>query len=413
MNKVWVALVVISVALCSGLGLKLRDAAKTNQSLSDLLFLSDQESEELRRQRDAALTSQRKALLALNKPKGGSPQPSQVEAPPLVPEEEGRVGTTTLSFADFQRAAMEGNLTELLALLTPEAIDAILEKYERHPDLLLAASLHVDPHTALTYVNEVLAQSPHSVAALMRQAQLLLETDQLGPEARESIDKLRALDPTNALCAYYDAIWHLENGDFDSATAALQEGSGTGRLQDYSLHHLLANQTLFWEVTGTESVAQGLATMGSNLSATTHLNDFSITLQEEAKHLAEQGRPQEAIALHEELARLGRKMSSSGWGLVQELSGTRMTSKALESLRPLFLSLGDSDPIEELDRELLMIQRRMELLRKIALNPDPSVPSPWDAPEDILVEFFDRVTREGEVSAFRWLMRNAATGEQP
>jgi hypothetical protein len=161
---------------------------------------------------------------------------------PARPEAGGGAGTHDIGALRRLAAANGGDLNQVIRqILTPEALNATLERHADQPAFwVAAASLCGEPVQALEYLESAAARFPE--AAIAQAA--LIEAKRALPQADEAtltaIENLRQADPTSSLADHYDAYFRFKEGDVAGAVQAVAAASEKDRFADHRLELLMS-----------------------------------------------------------------------------------------------------------------------------------------------------------------------------
>jgi hypothetical protein len=333
------------------------------------------------------------AARAKPSPAAGTPPGSTAPAGASREEAGPAVGDDALL-----RKLLEGG-TETMAAgeLSAEEIEVTLEKHGREPQFLIAAAqLSQDQEAARRYLEEALERDPAYAPALLSLLDLQMKAGDGAEAISATIERLRASDPENALASCYSAQLKFQSGDVRGALDEMVAALGRPKVNDYNQRHYETFQSFYRDAGRGEATAKVISAFGLRMGYLPALRELSKAASAEASRLLEAGDGQAAEAYAQASAQIASKLSASGYSLLHHAVGTLMERDSLEAEKRILAARGAGEKVEEIDRRIEESRLRLEKYRKIARAYLPAIA---EAPESEVSRFFDRIVREGEVSA--------------
>ena len=281
--------------------------------------------------------------------------------------------------------------------LPPEAIESFLRQNRTNAESLLAAfQVTQDPQ----YLK--LAAERHPDEPLVA---LQMVANNVFPEQqREWLDRLKALDPDNALANYLSALHHLQTAQPQQAIQELQAAAARPGIHDYLRERMQGLEELYLRAGMPPAEAKALGMTGLALPLLPQLNELARETLALQQQYASAGDAASAEALAQYQVLLARHLSQ-GQGatcLVNQRVGMAMERAALTLLDPAqtYDFLGQS-PAERLAALQNQTARMQETIRWFGQ---------WlpQAGDSELIAYIDRVKLYGEPAAIQWLR-----GQQP
>jgi len=217
------------------------------------------------------------------------------------------------------------------------------------------ASLTADPETALDYLREAAQLYPDSPAVLSALISAQIAAGQIDESTLAYVDQLQSADPTNALGDCYAAYCPFEDGHIEAALQSLSQASTKGRFADDRIGMLMSRYDYFLSEGASDSLALGLSAFTLPLE---HLGMIRRTEQqaiEQVRSLSAAGRLDEALRIAQDVANVGRTVSSSGRFLLHDRAGIALQEAGLTEQQHIYQALGDLARIEEIDIQLQVI----------------------------------------------------------
>jgi tetratricopeptide (TPR) repeat protein len=244
-------------------------------------------------------------------------------------------------------------------IVTAEAIDRTLQEHADRPAYwAAAASLAPDQATALEYLKEAARLHPDSPAVLSALVGAQIAAGQVDESTLAYANELKRLDPTNALGDCYAGRCQFESGDIAGALESLAQAGAKGRFSDDRIAMLMTRRDYFLDEGLTDAASLGLSAFTlplEHLGMIRELGDQSI---EQARALSAAGRTDDALEIAQDVAGIGRTVSSSGRFLVYDRVGIALQQAGLSEQRQIYEVLGDATQIQEIDSRLQAIQER-------------------------------------------------------
>ena len=281
--------------------------------------------------------------------------------------------------------------------LPPEAVESFLRQNRTNAESLLAAyQATQDPQ----YLK--LAAERHPDEPLVA---LQIVANNVFPEQqREWLDRLKALDPNNALTDYLSARQFLQTGQPQLAIQELQAAATKPGIHDYLRERIQGLEELYLRSGMPPAEAKVLGMTGLALPMLPQLNELARETLALQQQYAAAGDTASAEALAQYQVLLARHLSQ-GQGatcLVNQRVGMAMERGALALLEPAqaYDFLGQS-PAERLAVLQNQTTRMQETIRWFGQ---------WlpQASDSELIAYIDRVKLYGEPAAIQWLR-----GQQP
>jgi len=257
-----------------------------------------------------------------------------------------------------------GNLQDAIRrIITSEGIDSALQQHSDDPaHWVAAASLAQDTEAALVYLEQAAALYPDSSMTLSSLINAQIAHDKIDESTMNYIDRMKKIDPTNALADCYAAYVQFNNGDIEAAFQSLSQAGMKNRFADESIDLLMARNDYFLNEGCTDSIALGLSAFDlplSHMGMLRQLNEYAMV---QADTLYGTARYEDALKIVTDISKLGGTLSSSGRFIVSDRVGMAMQKEALERAKQLYEALGDTAKSEEVDSQLKAVQERAETI---------------------------------------------------
>ena len=217
----------------------------------------------------------------------------------------------------------------------------------------------------------------------------------------ELVEELSSIDPLNALGPVFAAHIKVRNGDVESAMVDLKEAATRNSLDER--YQPGAVESLYRELGVEDDVATGLAAVGAPGDNLLLLRNLTSRATEEARRHFAEGNYDEALALSEASALIGRNLSATGREMVHDLLGMAIEIRALELRRQVNQTLGNQQTVDLIEGRIQNQRSRQEFLSGLSKDFGAAL-SQLDIAE--LAEYFSRVAAEGEIAAATGLVRN-------
>jgi tetratricopeptide (TPR) repeat protein len=272
-------------------------------------------------------------------------QTADAAEPEAAPAEEGRQTTYDYDAVKKMIDASGGDLEAVLrAIVTPEGVDKLLEKYGDRPGhWAAAASLTPDREAALAYLEEAARLYPDSPAVLSALVGARIAAGRIDESTLAYAAQLQEVDPTNALGDCYEAYCQFEEGNIVAALDSLSQAGAKGRFADDRIGMLMARYDCLLGEGATDAVALGLS---------------AFTLPLEHLGMLADGRLDEALKIAQDVASVGKTVSSSGRFLIHDRVGIAMQQAGLVEQQRIYEALGDVARMQEVGTQLQAIQER-------------------------------------------------------
>lgn len=257
-------------------------------------------------------------------------------------------------------SASGGDLESVVRqIATPEAIRRMLEKYGDRPACwAAAASLAPDPETALAYLEEAAALYPDSPAVLSALVGARMAAGRMDESTLAYVRELQNADPTNALGDCYAAHCQFENGDIAAALQSLSQASVKGRFADDRIGMLMERYDCLLDEGASEAVALGLSAFTLPLEHLGMIRQMGQQSIEQAQTLSSGGRLEEALKIAQDVANVGKTVSSSGRFLLHDRVGIALQQAGLTEQQQIYSTLGDTHGMETVGTQLQAVQER-------------------------------------------------------
>lgn len=230
------------------------------------------------------------------------------------------------------------------------------------------------------------------------------------PQARrERLDRLKAIDPENALANYLSARDHLQAGRVDEALADLQAASGKSGYADYTRNAMEAAQALLLDVGRSPAEATVLGLSTTLLPHLAQLKNLAVEMNSLQKQYTAAG----DTAAAQTMAHWGLQMAGhlgdgeGGSLLIQQLVGQAVQQIVLRDLpgdsRPEFLDgtiQSHLDALSARRSEFKELGQRTESWSRTASAADLEI-------------YFQRLYQEGELSAIAWITAHPTPAPAP
>ena len=276
--------------------------------------------------------------------------------------------------------------------LPPEAIVSFLRQNRTNAESLLAVyQVTQDPQ------NLRLAAERHPDEPLVA---LQIVANSVFPEQqREWLDRLKALDPDNALANYLSARHYLQTAQPQQAIEELQAAATKTGIHDYLRERMQGLEELYLSSGMAPAEAKVLGMTGLALPMLPHLNELARETLALQRQYAAAGDTASAEALAQYQVLLARHLSQ-GQGatcLVNQRVGMAMERGALTLLDPAqtydFLGQSPAERLAVLQDQTTRMQATIGWFGQ------------WlpQASDSELIAYIDRVKLYGEPAAVQWL----------
>ncbi|UCD50367.1 MAG: hypothetical protein JSW27_22930 [Phycisphaerales bacterium] len=261
-------------------------------------------------------------------------------------------------------AASGGDLESTLhQIVTEEGIEHLLAEYGAEPTYwAAAASLTADPDTALAYLKEAVQLHPESRAVLSALVGAQIAAGTVDESTLAHIEQLRQADPTNALGDCYAAYCEFEEGNIAGALQSLAQANAKGRFSDDRIGMLMARYDCLLAEGVSDAAALGLSAFTlplEHLGMVRQLEQQSIA---QAQSLSAAGQLEQALTIAQDVAGIGRTLSSSGRFLLYDRVGIALQQAGLAEQLHVYKARGDVQGIEQVDAQLRSLQERSDTI---------------------------------------------------
>jgi tetratricopeptide (TPR) repeat protein len=227
-------------------------------------------------------------------------------------------------------------------IVTSEAIDRTLQEHAGEPAYwIAAASLAPDQATALEYLKEAAKLHPDSPAVLSALLSAQIAAGQIDESTLAYASELKRLDPTNALADCYVGQYQFQTGDIAGALQSLSQAGAKGRFSDDRIAMLMARRDYFLDEGLTDAASLGLSAFTLPLEHLGVIRELGNQSIEQARALAAAGRTDDALKVAQDVANVGRTVSSSGRFLVHDRVGIALQQAGLTEQRQIYEAVGD------------------------------------------------------------------------
>jgi hypothetical protein len=271
---------------------------------------------------------------------------------------------------------------------TADTLERYLIAHERSRESLIAA-FHASGDPEL--IREAAERFPTDPMVLM----LALGRDVSPDQRREWADKLKRMQPENALAAYLLAWTCLEGGDSVAALDELWRGVGLKSFDPFLEESVLSLEGFYLEIGCSPEEARLRGAMEISLPYVQRIQDITKELLSMSQGAASKDQAAELAILG---AAIGNQFSE-GPGkqlVIQQLVGLRAEEQFLRLLDPDLASPYLSDSPRSLIHQIHEERRRIFRASE-AINYDEL------QREGLLSQYIDRVMVEGEASANTWV----------
>jgi len=257
-------------------------------------------------------------------------------------------------------ASSGGNLDAAVhQIVTAEAIDRTLQEHAGQPSYwAAAASLAPDQATALEYLKETAKLHPDSPAVLSALVSAQIAAGQIDESTLAYASELKRLDPTNALGDCYAGQCQFQSGDIAGALQSLAQAGAKGRFSDDRIAMLMARRDYFLDEGLSDAASLGLSAFTLPLEHLGMIRELGNQSIEQARALSAAGRMDDALKVAQDIANVGRTVSSSGRFLIHDRVGIALQQAGLTEQRQIYEALGDATQTQEIDSRLQAIQER-------------------------------------------------------
>ena len=281
--------------------------------------------------------------------------------------------------------------------LPPEAVESFLRHSRTNAESLLAAyQVTQDPY----YLKLAAAQHPNEPLVAFQ-----VVGHNLFPEQqREWLDRLKALDPDNALANYLSARHYFETAQPQQAIEELQAAATHPGIHDYLRERMQGLEELYLRSGIPPAEAKVLGMTGLALPMLPQLNELAREALAMQQQYAAAGDTASAEALAQYQVLLARHLSQDQGAtcLVNQRVGMAMERAALALLDPAeaydFLGQSPAERLAALQNQTAQMQETIRWFGQ------------WlpQASDTELIAYIDRVKLYGEPAAIQWLR-----GQQP
>jgi hypothetical protein len=224
------------------------------------------------------------------------------------------------------------------------------------------------------------------------QARMAISTDDPA-ERRSAIEKLRAVDPDNAMGDYLSAIDHLKQGRQSEALKDLAASLNKTDADDFSKQLYPSVEEAY--------LSAGFQGMDAEVAALLSVPPLAITplmdLSNQLKSLQATSDEETAATIRSAGVTLGQNLQSREYEfLIDQLSGMAIEKKFLDPS-------SDANRLNEIAREQAEIQRLSKMVPQKLLQASPSIAS----------GYMKRLRTLDERQAIQWLEMQTSQDEKP
>jgi len=244
-------------------------------------------------------------------------------------------------------------------IVTSDTLSATLQEHNDEPSYwVAAASLEPNKQTALTYLEEATALYPDSVVALSSLVEAHITQGKVGESTLACIEKIKTLDPTNALADCYAAYCQFANGDVKGALNSLSQAGAKDRFADDRIELLMARYDYFLNAGVSDVTAIGLSAFDLQLSHMSMLRDMGRYSMEQAGALSAAGQYEDALQIAKDVSNVGSSLSSSGRFIIYDRVGMALQKSAFEEQKRIYEAIGNIRHAQEIDLQLQALKER-------------------------------------------------------
>lgn len=282
------------------------------------------------------------------------------QSTPGGPEAGGEAGKHDVGALRRLAAANGGDLSQVIQqILTPEALNATLQRHADQPAFwVAAASLCGEPAQTLQYLESAASRFPASAIAQAA----LIEAKRALPEADEAtlaaIENLRQADPTSSLADHYDAYFRFKEGDVAGAVQAVAAASEKDRFADHRLELLMSRYQCLRENGCSDGGALALSAFSLGFEHLPMLREVSQQALDQAQAAYAAGQLEPALSTADSVARVGRNLSASGRFIIYDRVGIQLQEAALLARRRFLEGAGNTYQVGETDFQLGAVRAR-------------------------------------------------------
>jgi hypothetical protein len=232
-----------------------------------------------------------------------------------------------------------------------------LQEHAGHPTYwAAAASLAPDQETALAYLKEAAKLYPDCPAVLSALVSAQMAAGRVDESTLAYASELARLDPTNALGDCYAAQCQFQRGDVLGALQSLAQASAKGRFTDDRIAMLMARRDYFLDEGLSDPAALGLSAFTLPLEHLSMIRELGNQSIEQANALLAAGRMDNALKNAQDVANIGKTVSSSGRFLIHDRVGITLQQAGLTEQRQIYQALGDTARVQETDAMLQAVR---------------------------------------------------------
>lgn len=281
--------------------------------------------------------------------------------------------------------------------LPPEAVESFVRQNRTNAESLLAAyQLTQDP----LYLKLAAEQHPNEPLVAFQ----IVGHNVFPEQQREWLDRLKALDPDNALANYLSARHYFETAQPQQAIEELQAAATHPGIHDYLRERMQGLEELYLRSGIPPAEAKVLGMTGLALPMLPQLNELAREALAMQQQYAAAGDTASAEALAQYQVLLARHLSQDQGAtcLVNQRVGMAMERAALALLDPAeaydFLGQSPAERLAALQNQTAQMQETIRWFGQ------------WlpQASDTELIAYIDRVKLYGEPAAIQWLR-----GQQP
>ncbi|MBN2308368.1 MAG: hypothetical protein JXR94_05320, partial [Candidatus Hydrogenedentes bacterium] len=287
------------------------------------------------------------------------------------------------------------------ATLTPETAAALAASPDTTPAVALGAAQGLPAEAAEELLFTVVGHLPDD--PYVRFALARAEASQAEPpaDALSEVDRLRSLDPDNALSYYLEAKLLLDAGDTEGALAALALAAELDEASAYSLESARYREQALVESGLAPESAHVLTALTAGMDEYNFLCDLSDDLLEYGQEYWEMGDVQAAQQIFEAVQQMGEQIEQ-GAALAQELlAALDIQRAAVDVLEGLYTALESVTGIEALTADTIDLVSGLEEIGSFFAALDELLFGTGDT--SLWTMISDVILQEGDLTLFDYL----------
>jgi len=309
-------------------------------------------------------------------------------------------------------AASGGNLESALhQIVTEEGIDRMLAEYGDQPSYwAAAASLAADPEAAMAYLEEAVKLYPDSPAVLSTFVGAQIAAGKMDESTLAYVEQLQSADPTNALGDCYAAYCQFEGGDVTGALQSLSKAGAKGRFADDRIGMLIARYDCLLGEGVSDTAALGLSAFTLPLEHLGMVRQMEQQSIAQVQSLSAAGQLEQALTIAQDVADVGRTLSSSGRFLLHDRVGIALQEAGLTEQLQIYEALGDVQGLEQVDAQLQAVRERSSTIDTMIQGFGPVL---TNMTEEDLAGYVDSTILNGEFATLQNIPEIAQALSQP